>query len=102
MRDHQEGTLLKQDDFICSNRATEPLQRRLKLVDVGQEDADDLGPGLVKCFVPDRGTEALRLVFEVLGGGLHDATHLLVEHLVTQVLPDQVHLVDQHENLGVG
>ena len=70
-------------------------------MNVGQEDAHDLRPGFVKSFIPDGGAEALCLVFEVIGSGLHNAQLLFREHLITHVFSYQVHLANQHENLCI-
>jgi len=101
VRDHEERAFLEQNDLAGFNSRAEPLQAQLQLVDVGQKDAHDGGPRLVKCLIPDTCTEALRLVLEGMSGSFHDARALICESLVAQVFSDQVHLVDKDKNLGV-
>ena len=71
------------------------------MVDVREQDADDLRPGLVQSFIPDGRSKALCLVLEVVRGRLHDPLHFFGEHFVPHVFSDQVHLVDEDEDLGV-
>ena len=101
VRDHEEGALLEEDHFVGADGGAEALKAEFKLDDVGQQDGHDLRPGLVEGLVPDGRPEALCLVLEVVGGGLHDSHHFLVKHLVSHVFSDEVHFVDEHEYLGV-
>ena len=101
VRDHQKGAALKQDNLISSDCWTEAIQAQLKLVNVGEENAHDLGPGFVESFIPDWCAEALCLIFEVVGSGLHNAQLLFREHLISHVFSYQVHFVNQHEYLSI-
>jgi len=101
VRDHQESAFLKQDDFVGSDGRAESLQTQLQLIDVWKQDADNLRPSLIECLIPDRRPEALSFVLEVVWGGLHDAHHFFVEHLVAHVFSDQVHFVNENEDFGI-
>lgn len=101
MWDHQESALLEQDNLVGSDGRAESLQTQLQLIDVWKQDADNLRPSFVECLIPNRRPEALSFVLEVVWGGLHDAHHFFVEHLITHVLSDQVHFVNENEDFGI-
>lgn len=101
VRNHEECALFKQDDLIGLDSVAEFLQRQLKLVDVGQQDAHNLGPSLVQGFVPNRGAEALSLILEVVRCLFHDSCLFLEEHFVTHVFPNQVHFMNEDKDLCV-
>ena len=101
MRNHQEGTALEQHHLISLNGLTEQLQTQLQLFDVRQENADDLRPSLVESFVPDAGLEALSFVLKVGGCLFEDLLTLVLEHCVSLILQDQVHLVNETEDLSL-
>ena len=102
MRDHQEGTSLEEHHLIGLNGLTEQLQTLLKLFNVGQENTNNLGPCLVESLVPNAGLEALSFVLKVSGCLFEDLLALVLEHLVSFMLQDQVHLVNETEDLCLG
>ena len=94
MGDHQEGAPLKKHHLISLDGLTEQLKTLLELLNVRQEDTDNLRPCLVESFIPDAGLEALSLVLKVRGCLFEDLLALVLEHLVSFMLQDQVHLVN--------
>ena len=102
MRDHQKCAPLKKHHLISLDGLTEQLKTLLQLFNVGQEDTDDLRPCLVESLIPDAGLEALSFVFKVRGCLFEDLLALVLEHLVSFMLQDQVHLVNETEDLCLG
>ena len=99
MSNLQEGRRLKEDDLVGLTGGTELAEVPLDGGDVGDKRVYNFRPGFVQCGIPDGGREGLGVE---RGGHLAEFVVFLTEDLVTLVVRDQVHLVDEIENLGVG
>ena len=118
---HKERRLLEQHDFVSAARAAELAQVGLQRLHVGQQDVHDVGPSLigkaaarartwlrthikaghgaylVERLVPDGGFEARHVE---RAGGVENLLTALLEDLLALGLGEQVHLVNQAEDLG--
>lgn len=80
MRDNQEGGSLEQYYFICIDSRAELLEVSFEDFYIGEEEVDNLGPGLVEGFIPNGGLETV--YFEGLGL-LNNLHPLLLETLLS-------------------
>ena len=101
MRDGETSRPLVKDQLSRIDALGQPLQQALDGSGVGNQMVDDLGPSLVEALIPDAGGEEVDRVPKGLGRGT-DVLGALLEQLGAQLALDQIHLVDQAEDLGAG
>ena len=111
--DEERGALVQQDLLRLDGGAEAP-ELLLDDSEVGDQVVDDGGPGFVERLVPDGSGKWLDL--EALRGMASDGghvlegfgrlglskTHALVEDLLALGAHDEIHLVDENEDLGGG
>lgn len=99
---HETSGLLEQDDLVGVHHLLQLLEVRLVHGHVRYQRAHDLRPRAVQALVPDGRREAHEVREPVVRGGLLQLLHHQPEQLLALVQLHQVHLVQQHEDLGVG
>ena len=100
VRDDQECGSLEKNNFVCVQSFAECLEVLLQNFDVRQQKGYDLRPCLVEGLVPDRSLEAFN--FKPAIDLPLDVALSLLKRRISGIFVEQIHLVNQAENLGFG
>lgn len=98
-RDGEEGGTLEENDFFRLGECREDPEEFFDLGEVGNKLVHDAGPGFVEGLVPDGGGEGVDV--ETLGA-ISDQLGALVVQAAAVLGLDEVHLVDEDEDVRRG
>lgn len=99
MRDHQESGPFEKKHLVRFDDLRKVAQVALELLHVRDQLVNNAGPGFVQRLVPDRRPEAR--AGKRTGQSLQ-VLLALFEYQIPLILLDQVHLVHETEDLGIG
>mmetsp|Transcript_11662 Transcript_11662/g.24040 ORF Transcript_11662/g.24040 Transcript_11662/m.24040 type:complete len:277 (-) Transcript_11662:87-917(-) len=95
---NQKGCSLKQNHFVRIANVAEFVQMRFQQSNVGNQIRDNLAPGFIESFVPNRGSKTLKVFHPARQTRFFDQLFAVLQNSLPILFGDQIHLVDQQKN----